>query len=338
MNQRLLSLLTLSLSLACSPVAGDPGIDPAAPDAGVSDHTSDAGDGDHTPDAGAEVIAPVVTSVSPADGARGVSPDAHIKVVFSHPMDQASVESAWSSQILPSDAVAFSWNPAGDILTVTPDDPLPVAEGTGLDPDTVEPKAIAFAIGAGAVDDAGTALAAPLAVEFHTVRRMTVGIGYDISLSDCRTASGSASWSDDTLYVGDTWSHSSIRLVVSFALPELPAGAALERAILSATQTSATSGMYLNFGSLSAVHVRFDSVTTAYGASVLDSLGIFSTLGLSGPRSLAATRSVAGDLADGVTHAQFRLQFATATDFDDVSDLAQFSRSSLALTLTYLVK
>ena len=53
-------------------------------------------------------------------------------MTFSKAMDQTSVANAWTSADLPAAQVTFSWNTAGDTLTVTPNQPLPVAMGTGL--------------------------------------------------------------------------------------------------------------------------------------------------------------------------------------------------------------
>src|SRR4029079_19613296 len=102
-----------------------------------------------------------------------------------------------------------------------------------------------------------------------------------------------------------------------FALPELPAGASLERAILSAEQVSTSSNIFgLLGGGLEAMHVRFAQLTSAFGAGSLGSAGVLSSTSGSGARSLAVTSAVADDLDDGVTHSQFRLEVPLATASD----------------------
>jgi hypothetical protein len=148
-------MMSNSLRVSCSflfavAVAGCGSVDSSAVDASPGDDASEPDadpTGDHNP--------PALVSVSPADGASGVPADAVIVVVFTEAMDQASVEAAWSSADLPASDVAFGWNPDGDTLTVTPDAPLELAEGVGLDPSVVDARGYAFTIAATAADVAG---------------------------------------------------------------------------------------------------------------------------------------------------------------------------------------
>jgi glycosidase len=64
---------------------------------------------------------PVVTAISPAHDAKDVSPAAPIVVHFSQSMDIASVEQAFTTE--PSEKGTFSWSPAGDEMTFTPENP-----------------------------------------------------------------------------------------------------------------------------------------------------------------------------------------------------------------------
>jgi len=64
---------------------------------------------------------PVVTAISPAHDAGDISPTAPIVIHFSRPMDAGSVERAFSLE--PSAKGAFSWSPAHDLMTFTPDSP-----------------------------------------------------------------------------------------------------------------------------------------------------------------------------------------------------------------------
>jgi len=342
-RQHLLLTLTLVLSQsACGSVDAGPGED--SPDGGA-DHRADSGDDDDDtdgPDAGDTGDpgeGPAVVSVSPADGASGVRPGANLKIVFDRAMDTDSVEAAWSSELLPADAVAFSWNPAGDTLTVNPDAALPVAEGDGVDPDVVDPIAVAYSIGTGAEDADGNALAAAFQADFTTVRRMTVELSNHAPLTDSRQSNNAgATAGADVVYAGDTSGNLGVRLLVSFALPVLPGGAELESADLSASQIAATANIFNSLaGDLEAAHVRFSQITSAYGAGSLGNLGIFSGSTANGARSLAVTSAVRDDLEDAVDYSQFRLEFPLATNSDGGYDTIQFSQQSFELAMTYLV-
>ena len=328
MTQTIATILALALSVAaCGSVDAGPGEDGA-----------DAGPGDHTGDSDADPAAPAVIAVSPADGATGVAPDAHIAVSFSRPMDAASVEAAWSSADLPAGAVSFSWNSAGDTLTITPDEPLPLAEATGLDPDVIDPLSIAFSIGADARDQAGRALAGPLEVEFLTLKRLTVEIPYESDMSGSYTVSNQVDESPSSIYAGDTYNNLQIKLIVSFALPDLPAGAVLERAEFSGDQTTVTSGIYRVFGDLSLEQIRFSDIDNAFATATEEDYGVFSSSSGAGRRATAVTAGVADDLASARALSQFRLVFPIGSDADDDLDIAPFDRESLTLALDYLIE
>jgi hypothetical protein len=64
---------------------------------------------------------------------------------------------------LPAGEVTFSWNAAGDELTVSPDE-MPLAEGELADPDAVDPLEVRYAIGTGATSAQGVALEEPLEI------------------------------------------------------------------------------------------------------------------------------------------------------------------------------
>lgn len=344
MNKPILPALAslLLFAAACGSVDAGAGPGEDGADAGPGDHTDDTDAGPDDPDddaAPGDPELPAVVSVTPSDGAAGVRPNADITIVFDRAMDTDSVEAAWSSELLPAGAVSFSWNPAGDTLTVDPDDPLPVAEGEGLDPDVVDPIAIAYAIGTGAADADGNALAAAFQADFTTVRRMTVELTRHVPLSGSQESDGgSPPTGPDVFYSGDTSANLGVRMLISFALPELPAGAELASASLSAEQVFASTNIFNVFGGgLEAVRVRFAQLTGAYDGGDLGSVGIFSNGAADGNRSLTVTSAVLDDLADGVTYSQFRFEFPLATDSDGLFDSLQFTRDSFQLAMTYLV-
>jgi hypothetical protein len=335
MNQPVLAFLLLTLSLpACGSVGPDAQDDSSA-DASPTDHTDDT---DAAADPGDDSEAPAVLSVEPADGAAGVRPNQNITIVFDRPMDTDSVEAAWSSALLPADAVTFSWNGADDTLTVDPDDALPVAEGEGLDPDVVDPIAIVWSIGTAAADADGHALASTFQASFTTVRRMSAEVAINSPLTGSQESDGgSPPAGSDIVYAGDTSANLGVRVLVSFALPELPDGGELVTASLSAEQISATTNIFSVLGGgLEAVHVSFAQLNGAYGTPSLGSVGIFSDSSADGTRSVPVTAAVRGDLEDGAAYAQFRMQLPFATDSDGAYDTVQFTRSSFALSLVYL--
>ena len=147
--------LLLKLAAACGSVDAGAGPGDDGADAGPGDHTGDSDSGPDDPGDDADPgdpDRPAVLSVTPADGAAGVRANSNLVIVFDRAMDASSVEAAWESELLPADAVSFSWNPAGDTLTVNPDSALPIAEGEGLDPDVIDPISVAYTIGTGAAD------------------------------------------------------------------------------------------------------------------------------------------------------------------------------------------
>ena len=340
MMKLLVPALALLLAAACGSVdAGDPEPGEGSPDAGPGDHTDDTDAAPGAADAAPiDPDHPAVLSVTPADGAAGVRAAANIVIVFDRAMDAGSVEAAWSSEVLPADAVSFSWNPAGDTLTVNPDAPLPVAEGEGLDPDVVDPIAIAWSIGTGAMDGDGNAMASPFQAGFTTVRRMSAELPSYGPLTDSRNSSNaSVPGSSDIEYAGDTSGNLGVRILVSFERPELPAGAELVSAALSAEQIAASTNIFNSLGGgLEAVHVRFAQLTSAYGSGSLGSAGMFSNSTSDGVRSLAVTGAVQDDLDDAAGYSQFRLELPLATDSDGAYDTVQFSQASFALAIVYL--
>jgi hypothetical protein len=76
-----------------------------------------------------------------------------------------------SADLLPGD-VTFSWNAAGDTLTVTANR-VAVAEGTGLDPSTVTARRVTYSIGTGATTPEDARRAGAARDQFTTVRRLS---------------------------------------------------------------------------------------------------------------------------------------------------------------------
>jgi hypothetical protein len=321
MTHTIATILALTLSLAaCGSVEEE-----AAPDGGPA---SDGG------------APPMVLSIEPTDGHRGVMPDAVITVVFDRAMDPDSVREAWSSELIPAEAATFSWNQASDTLTVDPIEPLPVAEGDGWDPDVIDAIRIDFSIGTSARDSAGQSLAERFESSLYTVRRLNVLAENDPGLTDSRTGLSAGDDPADLsfIYAGDTAANVPVRAVASFWIPFLLSAydATVESATLTAEQT-ATSGSAYDLGELEVWHVKFATLQDAYSAGPIGRMGVLSTGDSLGQRSAAVANAVAWALYWGEPAVQFRLQFENGTDDDDTLDAARFGKSTLALTITYLM-
>ncbi len=107
-------------------------------------------------DVAIEAVGPTVVSISPPDGAVRVPLDASIRVVFSEPVDPASVPAAFTVSTNPGLAGSVRVAPDGRAATFTP--------AARLAPATVH----TVALGAGVRDLAGNALA-PFSASFTTL-------------------------------------------------------------------------------------------------------------------------------------------------------------------------
>src|SRR5262249_27872275 len=214
------------------------------------------------------------------------------------------------------------------------------AEGTGLDPSTVTPRRVAYSIGTGATDTQGRALAAPLAIQFTTVRRLS----FDVAEIDALTQSV---FNDGTVVnppsgaVGASdFTNVFSRVLVSFQLPALPTGATLTKAVMSGTQESVSGMVYATLGAVKAQHVTFTALGPAFNAPPLFDIGDYSTNATLEVKSIEVTDRVIDDYANSIARSgrsQYRLLFAVGTNNDGVKHFAFFTRTAFTLKLTYIV-
>lgn len=301
----------------------------------ASDDPADPMNPDPEPEV--DTTAPSISATVPAAGEAGVIADTAIVVTFSEPMDAASVEAAYSSEDLPPESVAFSWNAAATELTIAPAAPFEYAAGVGTDPSVVEAKTYAVTIGTGAMDEAGNPLAAPLALEFATKRRMLASFPYDNNMTRVLRNTTLLSAANQ-MWVGDNSQTETYRSYLTFDLATLPAGAEVEAAEFSGTQT-APSGTPYTLGGVMADHVVYPAMIDAGTAPALSTPGAFSADTSLSVRRLTVTAEVQDDVANRAARnhrSQFRLRFGTATDGDNVTDTAVFTKSSFSMLVMYL--
>jgi len=115
-----------------------------------------------------DTTAPQIVSITPADGATGVTKAAKIKIQFNEPMDIVSTQAAYSSDsdgIKPAQ-VTFTWEDAGKRLVITPNAPLAYSPDGSY-------KTYTFTLSTAASDRAGNPLATARSASFSTLRTLT---------------------------------------------------------------------------------------------------------------------------------------------------------------------
>jgi len=295
------------------------------------------------PDGGPPV--PLVVASSPANGARGVLPDAEIVFTFSAPMNTSSVEAAYTSSQLPAAQVSFVWSDDDTVLRVQPAGALQVASGS--DPAAVVAQEYAIDLAAGAQDRSGNALGATH-VGFSVVRSITQ------PLSAVRNRDLTGNWRGDgsygvtaceridtTICMGDSIStgEPAYRGFVTFDLSTLPRDLlALSAAELSATVAVELGTPFVDLGALRFEHLTFSSIgDEAYAAPALSAPQSMSLAAAVGDRiSSVVLTEVQGDWP-ARDQSQFRLSFEVDTNTDGAADLLAFDWASPQLTLTYSV-
>jgi hypothetical protein len=288
---------------------------------------------------------PQILDAAPFNGQTGVASNAKIVLTFSEAMNQTAVRNAYSSTSLLPAQVAFSWNAAGTILTITPNNPLPYATGTTL---TTPATAFSFQISTAATDLAGNGLAAAFSSSFTTLRRITSSVaGTDVFDLLDNTPNGPSGVVPiacmESLDQGNNAGRSvspaftSIRkLYVTLQIPAAPAGVtAVETAVFRGVQTK-TSGDPYSMSVLTADEIPFQASPGAASNTVtpIRSLGTFSTTASMVAPEVSVTPTFEQWFTPGGGTAMIRLQFGA---LPSVQSLAYFSCTGFLATWTYLV-
>ncbi len=322
MRLRPAHLISFPMSFALVACAADPEMDPIDDDQDEQDTTP-----------------PSVVSSSPANGEAGVRADASVVIVFSEPMDGASVEQSLDASSLGE--VTLGWNAAGDTLTITPVIGLTYTEGVGVDPSIVTPAQYDVVIGTAPVDRAGNPITGGYQTIFTTLKLMSHAFELDQALTGSITPAGIKLGDDDPLAIGDDNNDVAYRGMLSFDLAALPAGT-VEIAAASVT-TRQVGGIGAPYGSLGAAmqleHISFAAFAPeAFDAAPLATMGPFAV-----SDQVTIETDVTAAVDDDRAHrdergakSQYRLRFELPTDGDDLADLAVISRDLAELGVTYL--
>jgi len=313
--------------------------DPAA-DAG-QDHGADAGDVEDT-------TAPEILSVSPADNATGVRDDATVVFEFSEPMDQLSVQNSIDTSDL--GGVSFAWSNGGATLTITPDEPLAYAEGTGNNPGDTNALRYTVVIGTGATDEAGNHVDIGAQTTFSTLKAISTSFGRDNALTGAGTPAGVTTDADDFLYVGDDalgGASNGYRGYITIDMGLLPTTAVeIASATLSGYQLAEIGSPYPALGAGSGVILDHSVFTlgdeaadnAAFNMMPLSQVGVLANAG-----DTALEIDVTSQAQDDLEHrnerdslSQYRLRFTEFTNLDGTADYVLIGRDELTLDVVYL--
>lgn len=301
--------------------------------------TSDTGDSTGDPDTGTTGGMELqILEVSPADGEAGVTDDAVIVVTFSEPMNKAATQAAYQSADIPAAMATFSWNDAGDELTITPNELLEYAEGD--DPDTLEALSYAWTITSAAESADGDVLAEDQSFSFTTLRRFLQNIAYDQSLTGKITDLNDKA---KTPYLGDYDDNDTARYFVTFDLGSLaPDVADVEMAELNAARLEAPIGTpFTQLGGVDYAPVVFDAlegetfdIDTVGGADWLFPTSDDVDVGVDATDHLEAALADPGMYGNRL---QYRFAwFPNETDGNDDLDGITLSTSDIDVWVLYL--
>lgn len=300
---------------------------------------------DESPAPEPQPTGPRVVSVSPANGASGVSNDVQIVIEFSAPMDEAKTEAAYQSEGIPSNSVSFSWNDEGTQLTITPKDPLVYPAGS--DPADVVSPPINFFLSTSAQDRDGRHLAAPAESSFALLRQINVSLAAQQNRdltgswrSNDTYGQGDCARNQDTVCVGDNGTGGlQLKGFMSFALGALPSEMTrLQSARLNFQITQRSGNPFNGLGALTLDHAAFDAIgPEAFESDPLAALGRIATAGNAGTVLQVDVRNaLVADLGTR-ERAQFRLAFEQVTNENGNADALISTWDTQRIDVSYLI-
>jgi hypothetical protein len=160
-----------------------------------------------------DTVAPTVLTTSPSQASIGNVRNALVEVVFSEPMNKASVQAAFSVTAPAGfNGGTFSWNEAGTVMTYAPSSVF--SYGTE----------VTWQVSNSAKDAAGNALAEPMIRGFRIIRQGALTINFDPPTSGHVGAPSYFRQSDlyNVTYLGDDSANETYRLFIGFKLNGLP--------------------------------------------------------------------------------------------------------------------
>ena len=269
-----------------------------------------------------EKVAPSILSITPVNGATKLTPEtSRIVVTFSEPMDKASAQAAYVPSVVGA-SPAFSWNAAGNELTIDPKLAYPQA----IDP-TASAVPFRFDLTTAAKDLAGNSLLAGVSNwGFTLLREITQSLPYWSKFGGNAT---SEKYSGSFISAGDNKSDAAVRGFVSYDIASLPDGI---QALRSATIDTTVSGFYGDpfgsFGNLLIQSVHFAQVDGAsFSAPLLRDLGIYIDAADKKLVGSVVSKDVSVALIDDYLHraargnlSQYRVAFASSPNTNGVSD------------------
>jgi hypothetical protein len=287
---------------------------------------------------------PTVLSTSPSQASIGNARNALLEVVFSEPMNRASVQAAFSiTSPAGLNGGSFSWNEAATVMTYVP--PTSFAYGTE----------VSWQVSTGARDAAGNALAETVLRGFRVIRQGTLTVRFDPETSG---SVGAPTYLRQTTfynsaYLGDDFKNETHRLFLGFKLDGLPENlSVISQATLRWWMTSHVGSPLSKFGILYLEPVNVGSqigtapideppnpdVIADYQVSPLSAGVPILPSVIGAPGVIDVTQWVATDWSARTARdrrTQYRLRFERASDNDSMTD-ALISDSETHPTLAEL--
>jgi hypothetical protein len=276
-----------------------------------------------------DTTAPILVDFSPATGAFGVPKNTPFKLIFSEPMNRASVERAFSIVSPAGISVgSITWNASGTEVEFIPATSLPY----GAD--------ITWTLSSEAKDLADNTIGSSM-FGFRVIRMSTVELGTDTSsvLASPASAVRTTPWT-----IGDDSSNRAVHGFASFSLQPLSTQRATQvtSAILSWPYVDPGIGLFNALGRFAVEPVNYGTfINSAYtapsvGAPLLLNYPDFGVQ--SGNTQLSVTSMVADAWADRTSRSdrvQLRLKFELGTDNDNTSDSLTLNPDNLSLRVSF---